>query len=258
MQKRPPTDSTGAPEAVARYYDEWTARYEDVFGDTIQAHRPTDLDELHRYLFERAGVRDGKRLLDAGCGVCGPSLSFARRADVTIEALTISPAQARVAGDRVAAAGLRERVRVRVGDYHELPSLYPRESFDIVFFLESLSHSPRPRDVLAGVHQVLRPGGIVYIKDFFVRPADSDEERNRIRRTIVKVDRLFETHTAHAREMQATLTEVGFLRLFAEAPRFAVDNTYWQEFDRRHGFDLFDGAPSFDWSEWLELKYQKP
>jgi ubiquinone/menaquinone biosynthesis C-methylase UbiE len=246
------------PHDVAQYYDVWTSRYVEVFGDTIQAHRPTDLADLHGYLFERAGVRDGKRLLDAGCGVCGPSMSFARRADARIDALTVSAAQAEVATERIRAAGLADRITVTVGDYHRLPSLYPRDHFDLVFFLESLSHSPRPQEVLAGAYEVLKPGGIVYIKDFFIRPADSEPERERILRTIAKVDRLFATKTAHARDIRAALEHAGFLKLFVEAPRFAVDNSYWQAFDRRHGFDLFDGADSFDWSEWLELKYQKP
>jgi cyclopropane fatty-acyl-phospholipid synthase-like methyltransferase len=230
----------------------------EVFGNTIQAHRPTDITELHQYLFARAGVRDGKHLLDAGCGVCGPSLYFAREADVRIAALTICRSQAAVASERVREAGLQHRIQVTVGDYHCLPSLYPRDEFDLVLFLESLSHSPRPREVLAGVYEVMKPGGVVYIKDFFIRPAHSDEERGRILRTVAKVDRLFAVKTAPAPEIEEALSDVGFLKLFVEPPRFKVDNAYWQTFDHRHGFDLFDGADPFDWSEWLEMKYQKP
>ena len=54
------------------------------------------------------------------------------------------------------------------------------------------------------------------------------------------------------------LRAAGFLPVSIQRPRFQVDNGPWQSFERAGGFDLFDGQPSFDWSEWLELKFQKP
>ena len=247
-----------APSAVAAYYDVWTDRYLEHFGNTIQANRPTRLEDLHEYLAGRAGIRDGKRVLDAGCGVCGPGIAFARRHAITVEALTISPVQARMAEARVAEAGLSDRIRVRVGDFHRLESLYGREEFDLVYFLESLSHSPRPERALAGAFEVLKPGGILYVKDYFIRPCQSPEERERVMRVIANVDRLFAVKTPLAADVIGHLRAIGFLPVWIEHPRFQVDNRPWQAFEREHGFDLFDGQPSFDWSEWLELKFQKP
>lgn len=246
------------PDAVAQYYDVWTSKYLKHFGDTIQAHRPTRQDELHAYLMQRAGIRDGKRVLDAGCGVCGPSIYFARHRAVTIEALTISPVQAQMATERVAEAGLSNRIQVRVGDFHRLEKLYPREEFDVVYFLESLSHSPNPARALAGAFEILKPGGVVYIKDFFIRPCKTEEEQRRVMRVIANVDRLFAVKTPDAKETLAQLRATGFLPIWSEHPKFVVDNTPWQAFEREHQFDLFEGDPSFDWSEWLEMKFQKP
>ena len=250
----------GEPRSVAvgGYYDAWTAHYINHFGDTFQAHRPTQAAALHEYLFERIGIRGGMRVLDAGCGVCGPAVQFARRCSAKIEALTISAVQARLARERLAQEMLSERVTVREGDFHELESLYPREAFDIVYFLESLSHSPDPRAVLEGVYSVLKPGGVVYVKDFFIRKCQSADELTRVLRVIDKVDRLFAVKTADAEEMKATFREVGFLPLWIEAPRFTVDNSCWQSFEAAHAFDLFDGSPSFDWSDWWEMRFQKP
>ncbi|HEY8207060.1 MAG TPA: methyltransferase domain-containing protein [Myxococcaceae bacterium] len=247
-----------SPSAVATYYDDWTSRYLEHFGDTIQAHRPTRLEDLHAYLAKQAGIRDGKRVLDAGCGVCGPSVSFARGHAITVEALTISPVQARMASEHVAKAGLSDRIHVRAGDFHRLEQLYPREEFDLVYFLESMSHSPRPDRVLAGVAHVLKPGGIVYIKDYFIRQCETAEEQRRVMRVIENVDRLFETKTPVVAEMIAHLRAAGFLPVRIQRPAFQVDNRPWQAFERAGGFDLFDGQPSFDWSEWWELKFQKP
>jgi SAM-dependent methyltransferase len=254
----PATERARATRAVADYYDVWTERYLEHFGDTIQAHRPTRQEDLHAYLLRRMGLRDGKRALDAGCGVCGPSSYFARQRRVTIEALTISPVQARMAAARLAADRLDDRVRVRVGDYHELPALYPRDEFDLVYFLESLSHSPDPARVLRGAFEVLRPGGCVYIKDFFVRPCATPAERARVLRVVANVDRLFAVKTPEADHVIRALRAAGFLPLWIERPAFEVDNGPWQAFERQHAFDLFDGDAPFDWSQWLELKFQKP
>ena len=82
------------PEDVAAYYDIWTEKYMEAFGDCIQAHRPASEVDLLDYLLRRAGLRDGHRALDAGCGICGPARHFARRLNIEIEAVTISPVQA--------------------------------------------------------------------------------------------------------------------------------------------------------------------
>jgi len=246
------------PEDVARYYDEWTERYLASFGDSIQAHRPPREEDLHGYLMQRMGVRDGWRLLDAGCGVCGPSRYIARHADVRIDAVTVSPVQAAMARQRVAENGLAPRIQVTQGDFHRLESMFPRESVDLVFFLESLSHSSTPERVLAGAYEVLKPGGFVYIKDFFVRVCPTDVEQERVLKVIANVDRLFAVKTAWVEQITDSLRAVGFLPVWIEAPRFDVDNARWQDFESTHGFDLFDGDDSFDWSQWWEIKYQKP
>ena len=119
-------------------------------------------------------------------------------------------------------------------------------------------HSPDPGRALAGVYEVLKPGGIVYIKDFFIKPCATAEERRRVLRVIERVDRLFAVKTAEAGEIIGHLRAAGFLQVWVEPPRFQVDNTRGQEFERRHRFDLFEGDDSFDWSQWLELKFQKP
>lgn len=244
--------------SVAEYYEVWTPRYVEVFGATIQAHRPTDEDELHEYLVRRAGIQDGWHVLDAGCGVCGPSLYFAQHRDISVEALTVSPTQCRLARERVAASGLADRIRVTEGDFHDLGDLYPPATFDLVFFLESLSHSSRPERVFAGVREVLKPGGFIYIKDFFVKICPTKAEQSRVLEVVTRVDKLFAVKTPRAVETQKRLEAAGFVPVLIDETRFEVDNAMWQEFDRRHGFDLFAGGESFDWSQWLELKYRRP
>jgi cyclopropane fatty-acyl-phospholipid synthase-like methyltransferase len=250
--------SSASAYDVAVYYDAWTDKYVEAFGDCIQACRPSREAELLDYLMGRAGLRDGQRVLDAGCGICGPARHFAGRLDLSIEALTISPLQAEAARRKNQEAGLASRIHVSLGDFHDLAGIYGREAFDTAYFLESLSHSPTPEVVLRSVYEVLKPGGFVYIKDFFIRPCESTAEQENVLAVIARVDRIFAVKTAWARDMLRHLKDAGFLRIMVEKPRFEVDNTRWQWFESKHRFDLFAGEDSFDWSEWWEMKFQKP
>lgn len=246
------------PASIAAYYDAWTERYLDCFGESIQAHRPDSEESLLNYLFGRIGLRDGQRVLDAGCGVCGPARHFAAQANVQICAVTLSPRQVEIAQARNEQAGMAARIDVRVGDFHDLPAIYGRERFDVVYCLESLSHSADPLRAIRGAYEVLEPGGFLYIKDYFIRPCADPAEQARVLDVVERVDGLFATKTAWSRDVRRCLDEAGFLAVFAGPPQFAVNNRPWQEFEKNNSIDLFCGQDSFDWSEWLEIKSQKP
>jgi SAM-dependent methyltransferase len=145
-----------------------------------------------------------------------------------------------------------------VGDFHDLAAIYGKEAFDVVYFLESLSHSADPARAIRSVHDVLKPAGHIYIKDFFVRPCDSPERQREVLDVVSRVDTLFAVKTAWARDIVTHLEAAGFTREFVEHPAFTVDNTRWQIFERTHGIDLFAGKDSFHWSEWFEMRFRKP
>ena len=191
----------------------------------------------------RAALRHGQRVLDAGCGVCGPARYFAAHRDLQIDAITISAVQAEMARARNIAAELDHRIHVAVGDFHRLTDVYPREQFDAVYFLESLSHSSRPGDALASVFEVLKPGGTVYVKDYFIRACDEAAEQARVLEVVARVDRLFATKTAWVADIRGAFTQAGFLPLWVARPQLEVDNARWQQFERRNAIDLFDGRP---------------
>lgn len=245
------------PERVGRYYDEWTPRYRASFGDTFQACRPKETDDLHRYLLESAGVVDGERILDAGCGVCGPSVYFATHRRVAIDAVTVSNEQAATARRLVADACLSDRITVHHGDFHRLDELFAPTTFDRVLFLESLSHAADPMEPLRAAFAVLKPGGTVYVKDFFEKHHDDAGERRRAQETIVRVDRAFAVKTPRLDRTLAVLQRIGFVRRHVGPVGFTNDLAVWARFNRAHDFDLYQGEP-VEWSEWLELRFEKP
>ena len=243
---------------VARYYDEWHERYMAAFGDTFQSQRTADLGELFTHIADQAELAPGMRVLDAGCGIAGPALWLARHRGVSVAALNISGVQVAEARARVAAEALGERVTVIQGDFHRLAELFPPQSFDAVLFLESLVHSDHPHLALAGAYRVLRPGGVLYVKDLFQRARIADRaERARVRRVVANVNRYFCLNVKAQREFLAALAGAGFALEWLREPPLATGHDLGNAFVAAHAIDIYEGPP-VTFLDWLELKARKP
>jgi cyclopropane fatty-acyl-phospholipid synthase-like methyltransferase len=165
---------------VRQYYESSTELYTAYLGTTIQSgvlaghageYGPEAFRAHNLFLAGRAGIQPGHRVLDAGCGVCGPGLDIASGiAGVQVDGVTLSPLQQKIARERVASASMADRVRVHLGDYHRLP--FADASFDVVLFLESAGYSHDQVALFREVRRVLAPGGTLYVKDVFARGDD--------------------------------------------------------------------------------------
>lgn len=81
-------------------------------------------------------LQDGQRLLDVGCGWGSFVIHAAERYGVSAVGITLSPAQAELARQRVAEAGLSERVQIRVADYRDLAG----ERYDAIASIGMVEH----------------------------------------------------------------------------------------------------------------------
>ena len=168
---------------VRSFYDRWTPTLVGAAGTTLQLGLVKPSEETSvmpetssRYLAELAGVAPGDRVLDAGCGVGGPAMAIARAVpDVVIDGVTVSEVQARMARRFVAEAGLADRVRIHVADFHRLP--FPDASFDVALYFEVTGYSPDRAALYRESARVLRTGGTVYVKDTFCREEPLSEEQ---------------------------------------------------------------------------------
>jgi ubiquinone/menaquinone biosynthesis C-methylase UbiE len=243
---------------VASYYDDWHERYMSAFGDTFQSQRTADLGELFHHIADQAELRPGMRVLDAGCGIAGPAVWLARNRRVKVEAINVSQAQVAEARARIAAAGLTDRVVVTQGDFHRLSEIYEPASFDAVLFLESLVHSDHPRVVLSSAFPVLKPGGVLYVKDLFQRAAIRDRtERRRVRRVIANVNRHFSLNVKSQRRFLAALAASGFALEWLREPPIATQHDLGNAFVADNGIDIYEGPP-VTFLDWLELKARRP
>lgn len=242
---------------IERYYDEWTQRYLEVGDNLIEACRSARTEDLLNYYITSIGLHPGQHLLDAGCGVCGPAVFFATRLAVTIDALTISQVQVDLARQLIADAGVGDRVSIRKGNYDRLPDLYPVSSFDGVIFLEALGHAEHPEGVIRDVWTVLKPGGFLYIKDFFARETDDPDGHDQVARVTRTIDESYAYNTLDLHRVLRAARKVGFKIELIKSPGFEIDSRVRELFERRNGIDIFGGLAEFVPTDWLELKFLK-
>ncbi len=183
-------------DRVRRYYDRRTARFvaRGQGGRVGAIHRGvwgpgvTDRDEAFRYVESRIAERiaaeesDGRapHVVDLGCGV-GASLCYlAERLPIRGTGITLSPVQARLARQRIAAAGVADRVVCLEGDYGDLPAAVGLA--DAAYAIESFAHAPAPVRFFAEASRLLRPGGLLAICDDFARPSPEPAAQRAIAR----------------------------------------------------------------------------
>jgi SAM-dependent methyltransferase len=121
------------------------------------AERLTDL------IFDNAGVTDGMRVIDCGCGIGGAIKSLNERvSDAQITGVNIDERQLAVARQKVVASSGNE-IDFTQADACALP--FESDSADRILAIECIFHFPSRARFLREASRVLRPGGRLTITD---------------------------------------------------------------------------------------------
>lgn len=107
---------------------------------------------------------DGKLVVDIGCGVGGVDIVLARDFGARVIGIDIEADLVRRARERVARAGLADRVDCRLSSPGPLP-LADGEA-DVVFGKDSWIHIEDKKAFFAEVFRVLKPGGVLTAADW--------------------------------------------------------------------------------------------
>lgn len=251
------------PQQVGRFYNEHHDAFLQVYGEVIQAFRTNDLANILNYQVESMGLKAGKRALDAGCGVCGPARHFAQHAGCQVDAMTVSEVQFRAAEKSNADAGLQDKIRVHLHDYHEMDNLFPKETFDIVYFLESFGHSRDKEKLLRAVWKVLKPGGEVYIKDLFRRVSNNWLVQRKIDSEINKINEAYYYDVADLNDFVDLVRKLGFVIVFIKTIDIPLDD--FENLSISNEFQELTGIAKIDnWEKYIfpidffEVKLYKP
>ena len=150
-----------AREEVASHYDELDHFYRDVWGEHVHHGLWLRGDEtsaeavlqLVEVVAEAAGVTNGSRVCDIGCGYGSAARILAERG-AHATGITISAAQYAIASRQ---RGSDHNPSFVLGDW--LANDFASESFDAAIAIESSEHMPDKAGFFTEAHRVLRPGG---------------------------------------------------------------------------------------------------
>ncbi len=122
-----------------------------------------DLDAAQRtkleHICRKLSLKPGDRLLDIGCGWGALVMHAAKHYGVSAYGVTLSAQQLKVARERIAAAGLEDRVIVALQDYRDISgeAVYDKVASIGMFEHVGLKNLPA---YFATVHRLLKPHGL--------------------------------------------------------------------------------------------------
>ena len=141
------------------FYAEWldpamvySCAYFENGNETLAEAQTKKID----HILTKLRLRPGQRLLDVGCGWGALVLRAAERFGVRCVGITLSQNQLELATERVRAAGLQDRVEIRLQDYREVKGPFDRISSVGMFEPVGLKNLPA---YFRQMHDLLAPGG---------------------------------------------------------------------------------------------------
>lgn len=176
----------------------------DTFEEAVQ-YDLMDHSEVNRAFVDRfLAIGGGGHVLDVGTGPAHIPIELCRRReDVRVTAVDAARAMLDRAAIRVREAGLAGRVRLSLADGKRL--LFPDGSFDSVMSNSIVHHLPDPRPFFREAGRLVKPGGVVFLRDLF-RPETESELAGLVAR-----------HTAGATEAQRSLFAASLRAAFTVA-----------------------------------------
>jgi cyclopropane fatty-acyl-phospholipid synthase-like methyltransferase len=177
-----PADSPAdSYEALYREFDSPLMRKlrREAYGEDIGQHSWVRADELRRDVAALELTRSS-RLLDLGCGPCGPLTFILVAVGCSGVGLELSPAALAVGRARAESLGVERLLTVQEADLNEPLALEPR-AFDAAMSLDVVLHLSDRARLFREVARVLRTGGRFLVTDAGVATGEmsSDEVRRR-------------------------------------------------------------------------------
>lgn len=250
-------------DEVRFFYNKHTDKFLKVYGEIIQAFRSNNVNNYLDYTIQNAELKDGQKILDAGCGVGGPAAYFASKMNVEVEGITVSEIQVEKSKGVLASKNILGTVSIRQGDYHEMEKIYGKEKFDRVMFLESFGHSDNKPLLIEQAFRVLKPGGILYIKDLFKREHPNEDDGKKIDRIISEINKAYCYHVSDLYEVLRAIRRLNLIILFVKTPEVKVDE--FEHLTISNDFqELFDIAKILTWDgyvfpvDFYEIKAMRP
>ncbi len=134
------------------------------------------LENLNRVMAQKANIKRGDQILDAGCGQGGSALWLSEQYGVNVDGITLVPHQVKIARKTSEKRKLSNLTSFSVQDYCN--TNYADESFDVIWACESMCHAEHKRSFYKEAYRLLKKGGQLIAADYIrsARPLENSEE----------------------------------------------------------------------------------
>jgi SAM-dependent methyltransferase len=147
----------------------------EAYGEDIGQHSWVTAEEL-RVDIQRLKLSRSSRLIDLGCGPCGPLTFVLASVGCTGTGVELSPAALQIGRARGASLGIEALLSVHEADLNE-PLPFAPHSFDAAMALDVVLHLRERHTLFSTIAMLLVPGGRILFTDAgVVNGAISNEE----------------------------------------------------------------------------------
>ncbi len=220
-------DVPHTPEERRRQHElvrERFTRTAEQFGQFSLSVRAVEAEHLARLAMPYVLSPPRATALDVACGPGTFTVAFASRVRRMI-GLDLTPAFLPPAREAAARKGLRG-VSFVCGQGESLP--WRPATFDVVVTAYSLHHMAAPERVLAEMHRVLKPNGVLALADLMV-PGDPDPQASAAHNAIEIARDASHVRTLFATDVRALIEGAGFSLRAVEVSERLRSFTGWMQ-----------------------------
>lgn len=172
---------------IARYYDRHQIIY-TLFWSRTALHYGfwyEDTKSLaeavlntNRFVVDALAIDSRDTVLDAGCGVGGTSIHVAETTGATVEGVTLSDVQLKIARKRASRSPAASLLNFSKQDFTK--TNFREKTFSKVFGIESVCYAHRKIDFLNEAYRIMKPGGKIAVVDLFLTKENLDAQEMKI------------------------------------------------------------------------------
>ena len=204
---------------IAEYYDVTLPYYKRFW------HRDSESNALHygfwekdtktvkdallnenRLLAEIAGITNGTKVLDAGCGIGGSAIWLAKHKGADVVGITLSEKQIEMARKVAEENGVSSKTEFQLKDF--VNTGFPDNLFDVVWAIESVCHITDKKKILQEAYRLLKNKGRLVVADGFLLRYPQSEAEKRTYKDFL--DGLILPNLANANQFIKDMESVGF------------------------------------------------